>query len=369
MTVPRSQLAVLQIIMLVLLMSGCDPAETEKAADSTRIRTVAVKRIEEQALPVVVSAVGRLAPNRSVWVAAEVSGTVTHRHVDLGHAVSHREELVRLDATDYQLALSEARANLSAAEARYAVARKSYDRAGQLASEDVVTQEAYDRFEGEYRIGRATVNQLKAIVEIAERRYGKTRITAPFEGHILSQNVEAGQLVNVGEPLLHVGDLDPMRVVVYLNETDHVGLDRADPVTVVVDAFGDRSFEGRIDRIGIDADPRTNTFAAEILVDNSELTLKSGLTARVDVITDTIPKALMIPQSCLLFRGDRTEVFVVTDTNHAAVRTVTVGQVDGGDVNILEGLSAGERLVTSGGQYLKDGDPVRVEGGSGERVE
>jgi len=81
----------------------------------------------------------------------------------------------------------------------------------------------------------------------------------------------------------------------------------------------------------------------------------------VAITTDTIPDALMIPQSAVLFRGSRTELFVVSSDNRAALRVVKLGRVEGGRVNVVEGLSPNDRLVTSGGQYLKDKDRVTVE--------
>jgi RND family efflux transporter MFP subunit len=151
-----------------------------------------------------------------------------------------------------------------------------------------------------------------------------------------------------------------MRVKIHLNEQDYVHLDKEDAVTVRVEAYPEAAFVGQVDKIGIKADAHTNTFEIEILVANPDLLLKAGLTAAVTVTVDEIRDAIMIPQDAVLFRENRKEVFVVTDEDKAAVREVTLGRVEGSTVRILDGLAPGEKLVTTGAPYLKDGDRVAV---------
>jgi RND family efflux transporter MFP subunit len=139
-----------------------------------------------------------------------------------------------------------------------------------------------------------------------------------------------------------------------------VHVDAKDPVSVSVEAFPGKTMGGRVDKIGVQADSRTNTFEIEILVDNVDFLLKAGLTARVSIQTDTIADAIMIPQETVLFRENRKEVFILDGDRNAAVRKVTLGRMDGSAVQILEGLMPGDRLVVSGAQYLQPGDRVTV---------
>ena len=155
-------------------------------------------------------------------------------------------------------------------------------------------------------------------------------------------------------------DLDAVRVLIHLTERDYVHLDRSDPLTVAMEASPESVFKGRIDRIGIKADERTNTFDVEILVDNPNLFLKAGMTARVRVTTAVIPGAIMIPQSAVLYRQDRREVFVAGSDQKAEVREIELGRSEGAVVQVLKGLIAGDRLVVTGGHYLKSGDRIMI---------
>ncbi len=347
------------LVAAAMAFNGCNPPQAD-TPEKTPPRAVTTRLVKPRDLPVVLSAVGHLVSNREVVVSAEVAGIVQSYHVEMGGAVKEDQTVVTLDPRDYRLALNEARANLSAAQARFAAARNSFQRAAQLLPERVITPETYDRIEAEHKAARASVSQAEAVVDINQRRFDKTVIKAPFGGLVIRRLVETGQNLDAGDPVMAIADMQPMRVKIHINEQDYVLLDADDPVSVRVEAFPDQRFDGRVDRIGVKADAQTNTFEVEILVANPVLRLKAGLTATVLITVDEIEDAVMIPQDSVLYREGRTEVFVVTDQGTAKVRTVKLGRVEGASVRILAGLAAGERLVTAGGPYLKDADRVVV---------
>ena len=361
----RKRLILTGMLAGLVLTSGCSPPKEEKAV-VLKPRSVNTAVVALCDLPIVANAVGRLVPNREVVLSSQVSGIVQAYSVDTGDAAVADNMVVTLDPTDYQLALNEAKANLHSARARYAAASNSFGRAGKLLPEKVITPEYYDKIEAEFKATKAAVSQAEAVVDINRRRLDKTVIKAPFDGFVVRRLVETGQNINIGDPVIGLADMHSMRVKIHVNEQDYVHLDQDDNVTVRVEAYPERSFAGQVDRIGVKADPHTNTFEVEILVANPDLILKAGLTAAVNITVDEIQDAIMIPQDCVLYREKRKEVFVVTDADNAAAREVTLGRVDGSSVRILEGIAAGESLVTTGGQYLKDGDKVVVVGSQGE---
>jgi len=172
--------------------------------------------------------------------------------------------------------------------------------------------------------------------------------------------IDAGQLIGAVQPLMKIVESNPIRIKLWLPEKKYVRLDRTDPVSIVIEAFPETVITGTIDRIGITADERTNTFGVEILVDNSNLVLKAGMTARVRITTAMIPDAILIPQSTVLYRSDRNEVFVAGSDNRAILRQVVLGRSSGNKIEITEGLSAGDQLIVVGGQFLKPGDKMMI---------
>lgn len=351
----------ISLFVCLNLLTSCSPTnESSVQEEEKKPVPVRVMEVKNRDLPVVVAAVGRLAPNREVTLSAELGGVVKSYSANIGDRVESGQTLVSIDPTDYRLALKETKANLEVAQVRLDAAKKSFERTKNLLPRKIIAQDAFDKSEMDYKSSRATVARVKTLVDIARERLNKTRIRAPFSGLIASRKVEIGQIVGTGQPLMALVDLDSVRVLIHLPERDYVHLDRDDPITVAIEASPESVFKGRIDRIGIKADERTNTFDVEILVDNPDLFLKAGMTARVRVTTAVIPSVIMIPQSAVLYRQDRREVFVAGPDQKAEVREIELGRSEGALVQILKGLVPGDRLVVTGGQYLKSGDPIII---------
>ena len=355
----RNLLIIVALCGLVLA-AGCDASDGKQITGTSRPRPVRVEKIVPGDLPVLVQSVGRLVPDREVVVSAQVTGIVSRLNADVGAKVVSGETLVTLDPTDYSLALNESRANLQSAKARLSAAENSYERARRLLPEKAITPELFDAAEAEVRVSRAQVAQLEAAVAIARQRLDKTSICVPFDGHVTQKLVELGQNVAIGDPVMAIADMQRMRVRIHINEHDYVQLDKDDPVTVMVEAYPGVPVPGRIDKIGIKADPRTNTFEVEVLFENRNFKCKAGLTARVFIQADLISDAIMIPQASVLFREDHKEVFIIEAGDKALSREVKLGRTQGARVRILQGLAPGDDLVVTGGQYLETGDEVAV---------
>ncbi len=355
----RKRLIITLIVSGLITLAGCNPPEKTETVQEKH-PTVRIKKIVSRDLPILVNAVGRLIPNREVVLSSQVAGIVMAYNADVGSDVLAGDSLVKLDPTDYRLVLDEAKANLQSARAKLAAVTNAFKRARQLLPQNVITPEAFDKSEAEYKASKALAAQLKTAVDMAQRQLDKTVINAPFGGYVTKRFVELGQNIAMGEPVMTVADMKTMRIRIHLNERDYVHLDKDDPVTVKIEVYSETEFPGKVDKIGIKADSRTNTFEVEILVENPGILLKAGLTARVFIRTHIIRDAIMIPQNCVLFREDRKEVFVVGEGDTATIRKVKIGRTKGSAVRVLEGLVHGDTLVITGSQYLKSGDGVTI---------
>lgn len=350
------------VLSWIFLLPGCSqPESSEKEAPIPKSTPVEVRSVTPRDLPLTVESVGRLAANREVTLAAEVGGVVKRYLADFGDRVAAGQLLMEIDPQDYQLALAEARANLASARARLEITEKTLNRSRALLPQKAISSESFDKCEAEFKSSSASLAQAGVFVAVAEERLKKTRVTAPFDGLIAERRVELGQTLQMGTPIMTLVDLKTVRVRIHIAEGDYVCVDPHDPVEVTVEAFSGRTFKGRIDRIGVKADERTNTFDVEILVDNPDLLLKAGLTARVRITTEILPGTILIPQSTVLYREDRREVFVVGPGDRAELRTIALGCAYGSDIEILNGLTPGDRLIVAGGQYLKPGDNVIIQ--------
>jgi RND family efflux transporter MFP subunit len=347
------------VIIFLPVLTACSPPEGSELPEKKPV-PVKILTVGAQSLPVIVESVGRLVPFREVTLASEVDGVISGYTVDIGDEVSNDVVLVEINPEDYRLALNEALANQAAAQSHLEMAKKSYHRSKTLLPRKVISPDAFEKSEAEFKASLAAVAQAKALVDISRQRLKKTRIKAPFTGFITARHIEVGQTISPGQPVMSISDLSSMRALVHLAEQDYVHLDYQDPVVITVAAFPDMEFNGSIHRIGIKADERTNTFTAEILVKNPDQMLKAGLTVRVLLTVNTIPDAVMIPQGAVLYRENRKEVFVVNPDDTAAPRTIELDRSSGNFVRILEGLSPGDKLIVTGGQYLEPGDKIKI---------
>jgi RND family efflux transporter MFP subunit len=345
---------------LYLGLVACSPQAETAVQETVSPVSVRIMHIERQEFPLVVESVGRLIPNREVTLAAEVSGVVESFHTDVGKPVKKGQLLLKIDSTDYRLALMEAEAGLAIAESRLNLAKKVYERSKTLLPRKVITPDDFDKSEAEYLAAGASMKRATVLVDIARERFDKTKIRSPFDALTAERMIEVGQMIGAGQPVLTVVDLMPVRVKIYLSEKDYVQLDRDDPVSIMVEAFPEADVTGRIDRIDIKADERTNTFGVEILLDNPDFLLKAGMTARVRITVDTVNDAILIPQSTVQYKRDRQEVFVVGTEQRAEPRQVKLGRAKDDTIHVLDGLVPGDQLVVSGGQYLKSGDEVLI---------
>ena len=355
----------LLLLMIVAAGWSCSPPPPEKPAPARPV-AVAVQELKVRDLPVLVEAVGRLTANRQVTVSAEVGGVVSAYHFDIGDKVEQGQTMVEIDPTDYQLALNDAKAALTAARAQLSALDKSYERVKKLLPKSVIPNDTFEKTEAEFLAAQASASRARIQRDIASERLSKTIITAPFTGFISARMVELGQMLAAGGQVMQLIDLSEIKVLINAAEADFALLDFSDPVEVVVEAFPDRKISGRINRLGVKADPLTNTFPVEILIENQDFFLKDGFTARVRIIARVVKDAIVIPQSAVLYRADGQEVFTVGPDDRAELRKVTLGRIEGSDIQALSGLAAGDRLVTSGGSYLKDGGAVTIISGRPE---
>jgi RND family efflux transporter MFP subunit len=350
------------IIAAFILLPSCSSKSESNVSDAKENKTVpvAIMEISGGDFPIVVESVGRLVPNREVTLSAEIGGIIESYKADVGDSVIAEQALLNIDQTDYLLALKEAEASLAVARAGLEALENAFERSKSLLPQKVITEEAFEKIEAECRSARASVARSEVLVEISTERLNKTKIKAPFDGLISARMIETGQTVGAGEDLMTLSDLNPMRVKVYLTEADYADLDPDDPVSISIDAYPGSVLIGNIDRIGIKADARTNTFDIEILVDNPDLILKAGMTARARITTSVIHDAILIPQSTVLYRQEVMEVFVADRSQRAEARQVLLGRSKGSMVRVLSGLNPGDRLVITGGQYLENGDMLEI---------
>jgi multidrug efflux system membrane fusion protein len=284
-----------------------------------------------------------------------------------GDRVGRGAVLVRIRATEYQDKVQQASSQAAAAEAVAQKAQLDFDRATRLYASQSITKPDFDTARAQYD---ATQNQLRAAraltseTEIALR---DTSITAPFDADIVEKSVELGSFVGPGVPVFVLAKTDVVKLVIGVPDTAVRSIRLGQGVDVVVDAYANRTFRARISRIASAADPATRNFEIEIAIPNRERVLKVGMIGSVQLVSSEgqrLQATMNVPLSAIVQAKDGGYgVFVMSGPKggeFAQLRAVEIGPVVGTEITVLKGLSAGDEVITSGANLLKDGQRVEV---------
>lgn len=347
------------IAALLLALAGCG-GDTEAAPRSggpgggglrgapPPVETAAV---EVGAIAREVNVSGIVEPIRTVAVNSQLSGALLSVHAEEGVQVREGQVLARLD--DRELAAQEA-----SAEAAFSVAQAAYERAEQLRQRQVITI-------GEYERDRTAFAAAQAQLEQVRTRRGFATIRAPVTGVVLQKQVEAGDVVGPQTRLFTLGEISTMVVRVPVSELDVVSLTPGQTARVVLDAYPGRTLTGRVRRIFPSADPTTRLVPVEVALEGEGAALaRPGFLARVAFALGAREGVLLVPASAVVGGGGSQAVYVVED-GRATRRTIEPGMTSEGRVEVIGGISAGEVVVVTGGNAVRDGGPVRVVAGPG----
>ncbi|MBX3732103.1 MAG: efflux RND transporter periplasmic adaptor subunit [Verrucomicrobiae bacterium] len=329
--------------------SGADAAVGGGVGGGFGIRVVAVPVVREAILESV-SLVGSVVPNEMIEVQAETDGIVRDIRFDEGGRVARGDLLVQLDDT-------KAVAQLNEAEARLRLSETSLARVNQLLRDQLIAQAEYDAASSE-------AAERLAVVEVKRRELRDTRVTAPFSGLTGARLVSPGQVISKNTRLTWLVDLDTVKVEVEVPER-YLGQVRIGmPLTFRVAAYPDDLFEGEIYFVSPQIDPALRTALVKARIPNREGRLRGGMLASMDLGIQRREAALVIPETAILNSGDATSVFVVTETETAALKPVEIGLRLAGRVEIVTGLTEGERVIVEGVQKLRPGAPVVLAEGA-----
>jgi HlyD family secretion protein len=293
-----------------------------------------------------------------------------------------RARLAQLRAGARSQEVAQAEAQVAQAQTALAQAERELARAQQLFGDGFVARATVDRAQTDVDLARqrlrgteeqlalvkqgprgediqaqaALLRQAEVQAAAARTRLRDLRITSPISGVVTRVNVERGSVISSQTVVASVATIRPIEVHIPLPETD---LPRLRPTSVVrlqVDAFPDRTFDGRIARIAPALDAVSRSARLVVVLPNADNTLRPGMFARTTVVFDA-RQALVIPSDAIIRRGETVVVFVVKD-GVVEERAVKIGHIVGGRSEIVEGLRPGDAVVTAGQQGLRDGMTV-----------
>jgi RND family efflux transporter MFP subunit len=320
--------------------------------------------------------VGNLVGDATVAVVPRAAGRLQDISVRLGDRVSRGQRIAKIEDFELQeqvkqqeAALEVSRATIRQREADLQLAQTNAERSRSLFARQLLPKQTLDDTEARYQsavaqldLARAQNTQSTARLDELRINLANTVIVSPVNGFVARRAVDPGAFVGQNAPVVDVVDIGRVRLVANIVEKDLDQLRTGDDTKVEVDAFPGEMFVGRIARVAPVLDPATRTASIEIEIPNPGFRLKPGMYARVTVTTDERKDALVVPANAVIDLGGRRGVFLAAENDTVAFRPVTVGIDQDTQIEILQGLAEGDRVVTTGAGALREGDRVVIAG-------
>jgi multidrug efflux pump subunit AcrA (membrane-fusion protein) len=382
---------------LALTGSGCSKPDTAQATSRDTPKAVQVEAVREDSVRRAVDVVGTLVAVDQVTISSEADGKVSRILADLGDRVTAGQLLIQLDNERQRYTYEQQQAVLARTLAQYGAsdpqhlpdiertpdvqkanaemvqATQAFDRATELFKRTLISQQALDDAQAALQSKRASydaalqnaknlrasIQASEATMKLAGRQLRDTDIRAPFDGFVEKRLVNLGELVKAQMPVMAIVRLDPLKVIAEIPEKMAPWIKAGQPVTLQVDAYRDKSFEGKVSRISPGVNAATRAFPFEALVPNTGTMLKPGTFARVHIESGKVDAVLTLPYSALQYRYGVNRAFVVTG-DRLAMRELAVGERLGDRIEIVNGVKAGERVATTDVDTLVDSAPVVV---------
>jgi RND family efflux transporter MFP subunit len=338
--------------------------------------------------------VGNLIGAATVDVVPKISGRLQSIGVRIGDRVSRGETIAEVEAHEIQEQVKQAQASYEVGaasvrqrEADLKFAETSLERSRSLFNRQLVSKQTLDDSEARQQaaaaqldLARAQLNQAKARLDELQFSLANTVIASPVDGFVGKRNLDPGAWVSPNAPVVSVVDIRLVRLVANLVEKDLRRVTPGMDAEVEVDAYPGETFKGRVTRVAPVLDPATRTAQMEVEVPNTGFRLKPGMYARVRITVDQRAAALVVPRNAVVDVQGTRGVFIATDAPAgsssaagggrpgggprmtAAFRPVETGLQERDLVEIIKGLSEGDRIVTTGATSLRDGDRILLAG-------
>lgn len=345
-------LAILLVLAIVGGLAGIKALQIRKLIASGKSfsqppETVASALVKQDEWQSALTAIGSVSAVRGVQVTVDIPGTVKEIAFESGAMVNEGDLLVRLDTSSEE-------AQLRAVEAQVNLARLNAERSRTLREQNMVSQADLDTAE-------ATLNQQVASADAIRTTIAKKTIRAPFAGQLGIRQVDLGEYLDTGKPIVSLQSLAPVYADFSLPQQELSKLATGLRVRLHTDAFPNQEFDGELTAINPDLNRNTRSVVLQATFQNSERLLRPGMFARVEVLLPEQKPVLVVPATAVLSApyGDSVYVIEPNPTNQASLvvrqQFIKTGTTRGDFLSVLSGVKAGEKVASAGVFKLRNG--------------
>lgn len=362
------------VIALSLCLSSCNNENPPTVEFTPSVKTL---EIGEQAQGQIRRLSGKVIAAESTSLSFAVSGTVSQVGVSAGETVTEGQILASLESRPFELVVESARAELSIARAQTNEKQQRFKRMQDLLARDVVSAAEFEVAETELSVARGNLRAAQSKLSTAERDLDKIALIAPFAGQIAERNIEPFQEISKGSEAFVLQTEGALEVEVSVPETIIRDVDYGHAVQVAFPTIENLAVNGAVSEIGSQV-KAGNAFPVKIQISGENTDLRPGMSASVIFNFDAYlaeQTVYLIPLAALAIddsvianyqneagkRDNQVPVYIFDgDTSTVNLRTIRVGDIRGNELEVYEGLQAGDLVVTAGVAFLRDGMNVQM---------
>lgn len=355
------------VVVLVFLFLKKKPLEVE---------VIKVSKLKSGEPIVVLNASGYVTPRRKATVAAKITGRVKEIFVDEGSLVKEGQILAILDESDAKAAVERARwakqvveASLKGTKAKLEEAEKNLQRGNELVKSGFLDEQSFDKLnsdfiylKGQYESQLKAIEEAEAAVKVAERDLENCKVTAPFDGVVISKDAQPGEMVSpfsagggfTRTGIITIVDMKSLEIEVDVSESSLSKIFENQKVLAVLDAYPNIKFSGKVRTVIPSADRQKATVKVRITFDKSDPKILPDMGIRVSFLEEGKDlSGIFIPKSSLVEEGEKSFSFIFND-GRLEKRELKTGEETESEIQILAGLKEGELIALNPPENIKD---------------
>lgn len=334
----RKHLSYMMAVCAAVLFVACSgKKEATGQAEEETVQLVKVEKVVEQPIPQVVSYTATVEPYKRNLISSSLPNRIKKIYVEVGDHVKAGQKLVDLD-----------RANLAQQKLQLDNLELEYNRVKELFAVGGASQQQVDQMRTQYETAKTSYENLDE----------NTILVSPVNGVVTARNFDDGDMASGA--ILTVMQIQPVKVLVNVSESDFTKVKQGMPVDVNVEVYGDEKFKGKVSLIHPTIDASTRTFVTEINIPNTDSRIRPGMFARVNIDFGNVNR-VVVPDRAVIKRSGSGDRFVyVYKDGKVSFNQVQLGRHIDNTYELISGVESGSMVVTAGHTRLKDGAAVKI---------
>jgi len=355
------------VILVIALIVGFFPRLNARRALANETRELAVPNVET-VLPLPGKSVNGIALPAEIHayveapIYARAGGYLKRWLVDIGARVEAGQLLAEIETPELDQQLAQAQAELAQANASLALAKTTAERWVELLKTSSVAEQETAEKQADYELKKANVDAAQANVRRLEQMKSFARVTAPFAGTITSRLTDVGQLITAdgGKELFHLAQTDPLRIYVRVPQSLSRTVKAGSKADLVINELPGKKFEAKVISTAGAIEPDSRTLLVQLEVNNAAGEILAGSFAQVSFAESATAPILTLPGNALLYRSEGMQVGIVGDDNKIVLHPVKLGRDYGQTIEVLDGVTAHDRVILNPADSLSTGTIVHV---------